>query len=53
MGSTTPAKLLSIQRGFVSLLFFAVKVVPGENVMEVVSIGPLKLLTGQLPEWAR
>ncbi len=33
--------------------FFAVKVVPGENVMKVVSIGPLKLLTGQLPEWAR
>jgi len=33
--------------------FFAVKVVPGENGMRVVSFGPLKLLTGQLPEWAR
>ena len=33
--------------------FFAVKVVPGVNGMKVVSFGPLKLLTGQLPEWAR
>src|SRR5712692_3781920 len=33
--------------------FFAVKVVPGENEMRVVSFGPLKLLTGQLPDWAR
>jgi hypothetical protein len=33
--------------------FFAVKIVPGENGMRVVSFGPLKLLTGQLPEWAR
>jgi hypothetical protein len=33
--------------------FFAVKVVPGENGMRVVSFGPLKLLAGQLPEWAR
>jgi hypothetical protein len=33
--------------------FFAVNVVPGENGMKVVSFGPLKLLTGQLPEWAR
>jgi hypothetical protein len=33
--------------------FFAVKVVPGKNGMKVVSFGPLKLLTGQLPEWAR
>jgi hypothetical protein len=33
--------------------FFAVRVVPGENGMRVVSFGPLKLLTGELPEWAR
>ena len=33
--------------------FFAVKVVPGEKGMKVVSFGPLKLLSGQLPEWAR
>ena len=34
--------------------FFAVKVVPGhEKEIRVVSFGPLKLLTGQLPEWAR
>src|SRR5258708_23162278 len=33
--------------------FFAVKVVPGQNGMKVVSFGPLKLVTGQLPEWAR
>jgi hypothetical protein len=33
--------------------FFAVRVVPGENGMKVVSVGPLKLLTGQLPDWAR
>jgi len=34
--------------------FFAVRVVPGgENGMNVVNFGPLKLLIGQLPEWAR
>ena len=33
--------------------FFAVRVVPGENGMKAVNFGPLKLLTGQLPEWAR
>jgi hypothetical protein len=33
--------------------FFAVKVVPSEDGMKVVSFGPLKLVTGQLQEWAR
>jgi hypothetical protein len=33
--------------------FFAVRVVPGESGMRVVNFGPLKLVTGQLPEWAR
>jgi|ERR1700682_1655058 len=34
--------------------FFAVRVVPGGiNGMRVVNFGPLKLLTGQLPDWAR
>jgi hypothetical protein len=33
--------------------FFAVRVVPGEKGMKVVSFGPLKLLSGQLPDWAR
>jgi hypothetical protein len=33
--------------------FFAVRVVPGQNGMKVVNFGPLKLLTGQLPDWAR
>jgi hypothetical protein len=34
--------------------FFAVRVVPdAENGIRVVNFGPLKLLTGQLPEWAR
>jgi hypothetical protein len=33
--------------------FFAVRVVPGQNGMKVVNFGPLKLLAGQLPEWAR
>lgn len=33
--------------------FFAVRVVPGTDGMKVVSFGPLKLLAGQLPEWAR
>jgi hypothetical protein len=32
--------------------FFAVRVVPGEKGMKVVSFGPLKLVSGQLPEWA-
>jgi hypothetical protein len=33
--------------------FFAVRVVPGEAGVRVVSFGPLKLLSGELPEWAR
>jgi hypothetical protein len=34
--------------------FFAVRVVRGDNNgMRVVNFGPLKLLTGQLPDWAR
>jgi hypothetical protein len=33
--------------------FFAVRVVPGDTGMKVVSFGPLKLISGQLPEWAR
>jgi hypothetical protein len=34
--------------------FFAVRVAPGDNNrMRVVNFGPLKLLTGQLPDWAR
>jgi hypothetical protein len=33
--------------------FFAVKVVPGDSGMKVVSFGPLKLITGELPDWAR
>jgi hypothetical protein len=33
--------------------FFAVKVVPTDNGMKVVTFGPLKLLTGQLPDWAK
>ena len=36
------------------ICFFAVRVVPGDNNgMRVVNFGPLKLLTGQLPDWAR
>jgi hypothetical protein len=35
------------------ICFFAVRVVPAENGLEVVSFGPLKLLGGELPEWAR
>ncbi len=33
--------------------FFAVRVVPGEHEMKVVGFGPLKLMGGELPEWAR
>jgi hypothetical protein len=33
--------------------FFTVHVVPGENGMKVVTFGPMKLMGGQLPEWAR
>ena len=33
--------------------FFAVRVVPSEAGVRVVSFGPLKLLSGELPEWAR
>jgi len=33
--------------------FFAVRVVPGQGGMRVVNFGPLKLISGQLPEWAR
>lgn len=33
--------------------FFAVRVVPGQGGMKVVGFGPLKLVTGQLPDWAR
>ena len=33
--------------------FFAVRVVPSENGMKVVNFGPLKLIKGELPEWAR
>jgi hypothetical protein len=35
------------------ICFFAVRVVPAENGLEVVSFGPLKLLGSKLPEWAR
>lgn len=33
--------------------FFAVRVVPGGDGMKVVGFGPLKLVSGELPEWAR
>jgi hypothetical protein len=33
--------------------FFAVRVVPEESGMKVVNFGPLKLISGQLPDWAR
>lgn len=33
--------------------FFAVRVVPRVVGVKVVSFGPLKLLSGELPEWAR
>jgi hypothetical protein len=33
--------------------FFAVRVVPGDHEMKVVNFGPLKLMSGELPEWAR
>jgi hypothetical protein len=33
--------------------FFAVKVVPSPIGMPVVGFGPLKLISGQLPDWAR
>jgi hypothetical protein len=33
--------------------FFAVRVVPAREGMKVVGFGPLKLTSGELPEWAR
>jgi hypothetical protein len=33
--------------------FFAVRVVPAPNGIKVVNFGPLKLIAGKLPEWAR
>jgi len=33
--------------------FFAVRVVPGGDGMKVLGFGPLKLVSGELPEWAR
>jgi len=33
--------------------FFAVRVVPAKEGMKVVGFGPLKLTSGELPEWAR
>lgn len=33
--------------------FFAVRVVPATDRMKVVNFGPLKLMAGKLPEWAR
>ena len=33
--------------------FFAVEVVPVQNGLGVTTFGPLKLLSGELPEWAR
>jgi|SRR5689334_12862099 len=33
--------------------FFAFRVVPSQSGMKVVGFGPLKLVTGQLPEWAK
>jgi hypothetical protein len=33
--------------------FFAVRVVPAPDGMKVVNFGPLKLIAGKLPEWAR
>jgi hypothetical protein len=33
--------------------FFAVEVVPDKNNLRVASFGPLKLLSGQLPEYLR
>ena len=38
------------EKGF---CFFAVRVVPYQNAMKVVNFGPLKLISGQLPPWAR
>jgi hypothetical protein len=33
--------------------FFSVKIVPGAGEMRVSTFGPLKLVSGQLPDWAR
>jgi hypothetical protein len=33
--------------------FFAVRVVAGKNGPELINFGPLKLTSGELPEWAR
>jgi len=33
--------------------FFAVRVVAGKNHPELINFGPLKLMSGELPEWAR
>lgn len=33
--------------------FFAVRVVPGDHEMKVAGFGPLKLMSGKLPQWAR
>ena len=33
--------------------FFSVEVVPDQSGLKVTTFGPLKLLSGQLPEWAR
>jgi len=33
--------------------FFAVRVVAGKNGAELINFGPLKLTSGELPEWAR
>ena len=35
------------------ICFFAVEIVPGDNDLRVASFGPLKVLTGKPPEWAR
>jgi hypothetical protein len=44
---------LASDRSQAGLSVCAVRVVPGQDGMKVVGFGPLKLLTGQLPEWAR
>ena len=33
--------------------FFAVRIVAGKNGAEMINFGPLKLTSGELPEWAR
>jgi hypothetical protein len=44
------AKTTQYEKG---VCFFAVRVVPGDNEMRVVNFGPLKLASGQTPDWAR